>query len=1002
MVAKSSNLPSEFYSHFKIFHELMAVKIRDILLVSSPYDAFIMEEDGSLASRIINEYSGLNLSHPPRVTRTSSALQALTLLHHRKFDMVLTMPHLDEMDGFSLGLEIKKIRPNMPVILLAHGARGVYPLPENKNCGGIDDIFIWSGNSDLLLALVKNAEDRLNAEADTQRAMVRVLILVEDSPIYRSSFLPLIYKEIVKQTQTVLGEGLNEDHRLLKMRARPKILVAENYEKAMFLCEKYRKFIFGIISDARFPRQGKLDPDAGPLLFSHIRKEIPDLPLLLLSSDTANREKAKKIPAMFLDKNAPNLLSEIHDFFLSHLGFGNFIFRMPDGREIARASDLRSLGEQAAKIPDESLVYHATRNHFSNWIMGRSEIALASQFREVRASDFKDVGEMRQYIISNIHELRKWRQKGVVAVFKPHTFDADVMDFVKIGKGSLGGKARGLAFISALLHQNPKIYEKYSEINIKIPQTLVITTEGFEAFVSENKLKYLSGDGFADKEVAEKFSNARMPDWLVSDLEVFLKQVKHPLSVRSSSLLEDAQFQPYAGMYNTYMIPNNHPDISMRLRHLVTAVKLVYASTYYESPKAFARNTSNQPQEEAMAVIVQQLVGGEYGDYFYPAVSGVAQSHNFYPVSPMKAEEGIAHIALGMGRTVVEGEKNLRFSPKYPNIMPQFSTVDDILKHTQRFFYALRVKNYPDDLNFRQYSNLEKREVDEAEAEFPVKTLAGTYLPEEHRIRDSGYLPGPKVMTFASVLKYKTFPLAELLCDFLGLARKGMGCPAEIEFSVNLSSDKKQKNDFYILQLRPMVTDEDRFEVEISPDDISAAFCCSEQALGNGKNESIADIVYVKPDDFRTEATIRIAEEIGKLNSGLVREKRPYLLVGPGRWGSSDRWLGIPVQWRDISGVTAIIEIRNEKLRADPSQGSHFFQNITSLGIHYVTVTEGLANERFDWEWVRGLPAVEETGYLRHVRLEKPFTLKIDGRSSQCVMIEGRGTGFGVRGERNL
>jgi hypothetical protein len=986
MLQEYNQITGEFYSHLKVFYELMSIKVREILFVSSPYDAFIMEEDGSPASRIINEYSGLNLSLPPRVTRSSSAREALSLLNKKKFDMVLTMPHLDDMDAFSLGLEIKKRNPSLPVILLAHSPIGIYPFPESKNCKGIDKSFIWSGNSDLLLALVKNVEDRMNVENDTRKAMVRVLILVEDSPVYYSSFLPMIYKEIVKQTQAVLGTGLNEEHRLLTMRARPKILLAENYEEAMELCIKFRSFLFGIISDTRIPKNGRLEDDAGFVLLSQMRKEIPDLPLLLMSSKSSNKMKADQIPAVFLDKNSPNLLAELHDFFLNYLGFGDFVFRMPDGTEIDRASDLRALEAKVAQIPDESIYYHARRNHFSNWIMSRSEIPLASKFREVKASDFASAQDIRNYIIANVHELRKWRQKGVVAQFKSHNFDADIMEFVKIGQGSLGGKARSLAFMSALLYQNPNIYEKYPQINIKIPKTLVVSTDGFESFITLNGLQDFATQSHTDEEVAAVFINSAMPEWLVKDLEAFLDQVTYPLSVRSSSLLEDAQFQPYAGIYETYMIPNNHSDLSKRLHHLITAIKLVYASTYYEDAKAFSRRTSSQPQEEAMAVITQELTGEEYGDYFYPAISGVAQSHNFYPVSKMKPEEGIAHIALGLGRTVVEGGRTVRFSPKYPSVMPQFSMVDDILANAQRFFYALKIRNYPDELNFRKYSNLEKREVDDAEAEYPVKVLASTYVPEEHRIRDTGYMPGPKILTFSQILKYNILPLPDLLSDLLELGRKGMGCPVEIEFSVNLSSDKKKKSDFFFLQMRPMVAGGERFEVQITREEIEKAFCFSKQALGNGKNEKMADIVYVKPDDFHPKATIKIAEEIDKLNAGLLKEKRPYLLVGPGRWGSADRWLGIPVQWRNISGVSAMVELRNEKLKADPSQGSHFFQNITSLGIHYITVTEG-SDDYFDWEWVGSQPAIQETDYLRHVRLDKFFTLKIDGKKSQCVMV---------------
>ncbi len=992
MSLKKTKLPSEFYAHMKKYHDLMTNKVREVLFVSSPYDAFIMEEDSSMSSKIINEYKGLNLSQPPRLTRTPSGQEALSLLDTRDFDMVITTLHLAEMDAYTLGLKIKEKHKDIPVVLLAHSVKGVHPLPENKDCSGIDKVFIWSGNADLLLSIIKLTEDRMNVDHDTRKSSSRVLILVEDNPVYYSSFLPIIYKEIVKQTQSVLEAGLNEDHRLLIMRTRPKILLANTYEEAVSLFQKYRPFLFNIISDTRIPRKGEIDPHAGFDFLTMVRKKIPDLPLLMMSCETCNREKSENVPAIFLDKNSPHLYFELHDFFLTYLGFGEFIFRMPDGTEIGRASNLRELEIKIAEIPDESLFYHSERNHFSSWVMSRAEVSLASAFRAFSVSDFEDADELRQYIASNIHALRAWRQKGIVSKFHRSHFDADIREFVKIGQGSLGGKARGLAFLSYLLHQHADIHKKFSDINIKIPKTMVICTDGFQDFVEKNNLRKYSYDGYTDDEVAQAFLDSKMPKWLKEDLESYLAQINYPLSIRSSSLLEDSQFQPYAGLYQTYMIPNNHPDLSVRLSHLIKSVKLVYASAYYEDPKAFSKNTSNQLQEEAMAVIVQEVVGDTYGDYYYPAVSGVAQSHNFYPVSYMKPEDGIAHIALGLGKTVVEGGKTLRFSPKHPNVLPQFSLVEDILKNAQRNFYALKINNYPDKLKFKNYSNLEKRDVDDAENEFPVKKMAGTYIPDENRIRDTWYVPGPKILTFAQVLKYNLIPLPEVLSDLIELGRKGMGCPIEIEFAVNLYSDKKQKGDLILLQIRPMVADEEQLDVQITKQDIENAFCRSSRALGNGKNETMADIVYVKPDDFSVESTVQIAEEINQMNRRLQEEKRPYLLVGPGRWGSSDRWLGIPVEWRYISGVGAIIELRNDMLKADPSQGSHFFQNITSLGIHYITVTEvtekkeNTESDFLDWEWINALPVLSESTFLRHVRLEKPMTLKINGRNAMCVI----------------
>ncbi|GBC61376.1 phosphoenolpyruvate synthase/pyruvate phosphate dikinase [Desulfonema ishimotonii] len=975
--------PDDFDRDVKTFHELMPRKVGNILLVSTPYDAFLMEEDETLTSKIINEYRGLNLSRPPRLTKAATAQEALSLLDERPFDMVITMPNLEDMDTYELVIKIKGLRPDLPVLLLAHSPRDI---DEGRDhCTVIDNEFIWSGNSDLLLALIKSVEDRLNVENDTRCAGVRVLILVEDSPLYRSFFLPLIYKVVVRQTLSVLEESLNEEHRALKMRARPKILVAENYEEATDLFHKFQPYVFGMISDTRYPRECVVQADAGFILLSRIRQEVPYLPLLLMSSEPENRAKAETIQAVFIDKNSTELRGEIETFFQEYLGFGDFVFRLSDKTEVGRATNLRTLEEILPTVPDEPVLYHARRNHFSNWLMARSEIRLASRFGKVGASAFSTVSSMRQYIIDNIHALRRCRQKGMVVQFAPDAFDPDVADFVKIGQGSLGGKARGLAFVSGLIHQNASRRKKYPGINIVVPRTLVIATDGFEAFVSQNRLHYSRFCSCPDQEIRERFTEADIPRWLYRQLEAFLRKVTGPLSVRSSSLLEDAHFQSFAGLYDTFMIPNNHPDFFVRLHHLITAIKRVYASTYFERPLSFAKRISQQFKADSMAVIIQQVAGKTHGAYYYPAISGVARSRNYYPVGQMAPEDGIARIALGMGR-ILDEENALRFCPRYPHFMPQFSTVDDILANAQRRFYALRVEDSPDPFASGNGESLVKRAVDEAEAEFPVRSLCSTYLPEEHRLRDTAYMPGPKVLTFAPVLKHKVFPLPELLSDLLEMGRKGMGGPVEIEFSVDLSEDKAHRNTFFFLQLRPMSAGQEAEDVRITARDIEEAFCFSTDSLGHGRSQEMADIVYVKPECFEASETVKIAGEIGKINAGLVREKRPWLLAGPGRWGSADRWLGIPVRWKDISGVGAMIEVRDGRLNADPSQGSHFFQKITDRGIHYITLNPG-GTDFLKWDWLNALPAVGETQFLRHVRLERPFLLKNDGRTSQCAAV---------------
>lgn len=973
----------------KVFHELMANKIGEILLVSTPYDAFIMEEDGSLTSKIINEYRGLNLSRPPRLTRATTAREALELLNWQHFDLVITMPRLEDMDTFALVGRIKSIKPDLPVILLTHSPLDVES--EKDVCTQLDNIFIWSGDSDLLLALIKSVEDLLNVAPDTQKAMVRVLILVEDSPLYRSYLLPLIYKVVVKQTRSVLEDTLNEEHRLLKMRARPKILVAENYEAALALFEEYRPYVFGVLSDTRFPKDCVMTEDAGFQLLSRIKEEVPYLPLLLLSSEPKNREKAEALQAVFIDKNSPELHTQFENFFLDFLGFGDFIFRLSDQTEVGRASNLRTLEKILPDIPDEPIRYHARRNHFSNWLMARSEIGLASKLSTYNASDFSSVADMRHFIISSIHALRRCRQKGIVVRFSAEDFDPDVSDFTKIGQGSLGGKARGMAFTSDLLHDNRfELAREFPELRIRVPKTLVVSTEGFESFVSDNRLHKIYHSDisvYTDTEIREHFVHSDIPDWLYEQLTAFLKSVEGPLSIRSSSLLEDAHFQSYSGLYKTYMLPNNHPDFFVRLHHLITALKLVYASTYYARPRRFAKRISHRFREDSMAVIIQQLAGRATGDFFYPAVSGIAQSQNFYPVGPMAPGDGIVRIALGLGKILDEGEAALRFSPLHPGFLPQFSTVDDILTNAQRYFYALKIRNYPEKLDLAKESNLERRDIDDAEDEPAVQALASTYLPEEERIRDSGRIPGPKILTFSSVLKHRIIPLPEALTALLELGRKGMGGPVEIEFAVDLPPDRDEKPTLYFLQLRPMTAGEANRDVSISEDEIKGAICFSKHSLGHGRNESMADIVYVKSEGFDPVKTVEIATDIGKLNRALAEEKRPYLLAGPGRWGSADRWLGIPVRWEDISGVGAMIEIRDGRLPADASQGSHFFQKITGRGIHYITLEQGSA-DFFNWNLIATLPTVRETEYLCHVRLSRPMVLKNDGRTSRCVVLE--------------
>ncbi len=986
MVFSVDQLKPEYSSRFKLFHELMSQKVTEILLVSTPYDAWIMEEDCRLSERIVNEYRGLNLSKPPRLTWTSSAEEALALSEKGRFDMVITMPRLADMDVFDMGRKIKQKVPDLPVILLSHSF-----LPdhgqhlENQNYPGIDRTFVWSGDTEILVALVKSVEDRLNADHDTQSAGIRIILLVEDSPIYLSSFLPVLYKEVVSQTQALIGEGINEEHRLLTMRARPKILIAENYEAALDIYESYKPYILGVISDTRFSKENKLDDEAGLSLLSYIKKDRWDIPMLLTSSEPSNEEKALKVPAAFIDKNSPSLHEEVRAFFLGQLGFGDFVFRNPGGRKIRRASNLRAMEKILPSISDESFFYHWNRNDFSRWLFARTEIVLASHIRPLTAEDFSfNVKDMKQYLLSSIQRRRRRRQKGIVVNFDPAVFDLDT-EFFKIGNGSLGGKARGLAFISTLLKKNSEIHQQFDQTNIFVPQTLVVTTEGFDAFIETNNLKFLSKSDADDRDVATLFLKSKFPQWLIDHLAAYLSQINYPLAVRSSSLLEDAQFRPYAGLYKTYMLPNDHPDPEDRLKQLLSAIKLIYASTYFKGPRAFSKRVGHRTEEEKMAIIIQQLVGDTHGKYFYPAISGVGQSYNYYPFSKMKPEEGIATIALGFGKVVMEGQQTLRFSPKYPQLLPQRTTVDDFLKNGQQCFYALKKDDPFSEIGIDEDNTLMKRSVADATEETVVKMLSSTYLPDEHRIRDSVSQPGHRVITFAQVLKYNLFPLPDILKEILSMGEQGMGCPVEMEFSVNLFPKKERPGEFAILQVRPMTAAVEQMRVSIKKDEINRAFCFSKQGLGNTDRDDISDIIYVKPSDFDPAKTSVIANEIQKLNAQILKTGKKYLLVGPGRWGSADRWLGIPVTWRDICGVGAIVEAFSDKLKAEPSQGSHFFHNITTLGINYITIAE--KNESFlNWDSLLALPKINETQYVVHARAENGIRLKVDGRKSECMI----------------
>lgn len=975
---------NSFDLSFKVFHELMARKVSEVLIVCSPYDAFIMEEEGRLAQRIIHEYRGLNLSRPPCLTYVSSAGEAMEALSNRRFDFVITTPQLDGLPAHQLGRDIKTRFQDLPVFLMTHNPNLHALDPRCTNRDFIDRVYVWSGNADLLLALIKNVEDRMNVEADTRRAMVRVIVLVEDSPVYFSSFLPILYKEIVTQTQGVMEESLNEEHRFFRMRARPKILLAESFEEGEALCRQFRPYLLSVLSDVRFPQGGRPDPDAGFTLLQRIKSEIHDIPLLLMSSEEGNRERSREIPATFLNKNSPSLNRGIRRFFKDELGFGPFVFRMPDGTELARASSLREMEQVLPAIPEASIFYHASRNDFSRWLMARSEVFMASRLKPVKATDFDTKGDLKNFLIESLQERRRGRQRGIVTEYDPRHLDMEA-DFIKIGRGSLGGKARGLAFMAQRFKTRRGVLDRFEGVDIQIPKTLVISTEAFEHFVESNQLAELASSDRDDDGIIQAFLEGRLPRWVTRSLRTIVESIRHPLAVRSSGLLEDVQYQPFSRLYQTLVLPNAHPDPLVRLERLSAALKRVFASTYLEAARTYAKSTLHRTEQEKMAVMIQPLAGSRFGDHFYPTFSGKAQSFNFYPVSRMQPDDGIAIISAGLGAPDGDDPEGLRFSPNHPQLLPQFSTVEDILAHSRGRFFALDLSEGaaigPDG-----GAALVRLSIDELPVGHPIRKLCSTYIPDEHRIRDASVAGGVPVLTFAPIIKFSTFPLPDILRTLLDMGRTGMGGPVEIEFAVTLPETPERSAGFFLLQIRPMTQLDQDMEVVISEAEAASGLAFTRLALGNGRLSDITDLVWVDPRTFQPERTRDIAMEIGRLNGALRKEGRKFLLIGPGRWGSSDRWLGIPVAWNDISAVAAIVETATPNLKAEASQGSHFFQNITSAGIYYLTIldpTHGYIHQ----ERIEALPYRSCTDFIRHIRLEDPLLIKVDGRRSRGVIL---------------
>jgi CheY-like chemotaxis protein len=921
-------LDEDYEPQFGFFHDLMKFRVREILLVSSFYDAFVLEEDGGLSERIFSEYIDLNLRFIPRITRVSSAEEALEVVKKGGFDLVITMTRIADMNPLEFGKRVKEMQPGTPVILLTYEWVEVSMLIKLRESKSIDKVFYWTGDTRILLAVIKYIEDLKNLDNDI-RLGVRVILVIEDSPKFHSIYLPIIYTEIMTQTRLLISEGVNDLHRLLRMRARPKILLAETYEQGKKLYKKFKDNLLGVISDIRFPRKGEIDPNAGFRFARKVKREIPDLPFLLQSSSLDNRDVAYQNGLDFLHKQSDNLLHDLHRFILSNFGFGDFVFRNAKGEEIGRARNLNEFEEMLQIIPRESVELHASRNHISIWLRARTEFEAAEKLRPMKVSDFDNIDDLRRHLVREIQKLKLRNQYGVITDFGQTRLDSR-NSFVRLGSGSLGGKARGIAFLNALLAKT-RLPEKFENVEVRTPFTFVICSEVFEEFVQENDLQEFAIMETRNGIIAKRFLKARLPERIRKDLKSLLEEIDYPIAVRSSSLLEDSQMLPFAGLYSTFMLPNNHRVFKRRLRQLYDAVKLVFASVFYKSPKEYVKNTNFRIEEEKMAVIIQQVVGQEYNGKFYPVISGTAQSYNYYPISHLEPEDGVVQLALGLGLYVAEGAQTFRVSPRYPEMNPPYSSAVEFLRKSQNTFYALDMTNQELKISKNEKFSLNRCDLAEAEKDGTLFFVASTFSGADNAIRDTISIPGPRVLTFANMLKYNVFPLADVLEEILKIGKESFGSHIEMEFAVNLFKDKTRTPQFYLLQIRPMVAGHENVEVSLDDVDPETVFCRSGHTMGNGVMGELYDVVFIDPDTFDVSKSRQIAQEVGELNKKLSNENRHYVLIGFGRWGTADPWLGTPVEWHQISNARMIIESNLGAFNVDPSLGSHFFHNLTSL-----------------------------------------------------------------------
>lgn len=966
------------------FADLMQKRIYNILLLATRYDSFILEDDGRVDEQIFNEYSALSLSSPPRITQVTTTEEALAQLGSRRFDLIICMPNMDHRDAFADAEALKAGFPDVPVVVLTPFSKEVSKRVATANMSLIDYIFSWLGDTELLIAIIKLLEDKMNAPADTESAGVQIILLVEDSIRFYSSALTHLYKFVLEQSLEFSKEALNEHQKHLRMRGRPKILLARNYEEAVETFERYKDHILGIISDMSINNGGEKDPFAGYKFGQYVRKTGLIIPFILESSDALNATYAHELGAAFIEKSSKNFPQELRREVSALFGFGDFVIVNPvTKKEIMRIHNLKDLQNKIFEIPDDSLIYHLSHNHFSRFFYSRAMFPPADILKKIDVSDYKNVDEARNLIFHLIVQYRRMKNRGTIAIYQRDRFD-EYSNFARIGNGSLGGKGRGLAFMGSMIKRYPTL--DTDKMNVNIPRTVVVCTDIFDQFMEQNDLYALALQDIDDDTILKAFLRAKLPSEIREDISALVQSLRGPIAVRSSSLLEDSHYQPFAGVYSTYMVPPIG-DHKKHMEAVCSAIKAVYASTFYRSSKTYMLATSNLIDQEKMAVVLQETVGSTRGSRFYPNMSGVARSLNFYPIGDERAEDGTCDIALGLGKYIVDGGRTLHFSPRHPHNVLQMSTLDLALRETQTQFYALDLSTEDKPFSTNDGFNLLKLNLKDADEDGTLKFIASTFDPYDQIIRDGYYQGGRKIISFVNILQHDVFPLAKTLDELLQIGQKEMGRPVEIEFAVNFSDDNRHAS-FYLLQIRPIVDSKEVMDEDltlIKPED---TILSSKSVLGHGVVNDIYDVLYVKSGKFSQMNNQLIAYEIEKINRKFCDEKRNYILIGPGRWGSSDPYLGIPVKWPNISNAGVITECGLKSYRIEPSQGTHFFQNMTSFGVGYFTVNPYRGDGWFDEDYLEHQPAVWEGDYLRLVHFNEPLQVKMDGRKSLGVVMK--------------